>query len=260
MRRLAFVLTALSLAVAIPALAQEGPPARVGRVSLVAGELAFFGPGDADWSVAQVNLPVAEDGWFATDPRSRAQLRIGPDAVDLAPNTQIDFANLRQGFMQVAVTQGRLYVRLRRGTPEPGTNELDLARGGLWLSTPGVYDIDSGDADHPTRITVLEGRARFVGGGIDQPINPGSQLVVSGSDVLTAGLERAGSDEFDRWSRSHDYREPRFASRVSLAMTGVEDLAGYGTWTAVPNYGTAWFPRIRAGRMGTVSPRTLGLD
>src|SRR5690242_3973519 len=69
----------------IPAARQE-PPARVGRVSVVAGTLAFFGPGDADWSAAEINLPVAEGGWFATDPRSQAQLRIGPDAIGLAPD------------------------------------------------------------------------------------------------------------------------------------------------------------------------------
>ena len=36
----------------VPAFAQEEPPARVGRVSLVSGTLAFYGPGDTDWSAA----------------------------------------------------------------------------------------------------------------------------------------------------------------------------------------------------------------
>src|SRR4051794_28939289 len=94
----------------IPQAARQEPPARVGRVSVVAGTLAFFGPGDADWSTAQTNLPVAEGGWFATDPRSEAQLRIGSDAIALAPDSEINFASLREGFMQIAITRGRLYT------------------------------------------------------------------------------------------------------------------------------------------------------
>jgi hypothetical protein len=32
----------------------------------------------------------------------------------------------------------------------------------------GEYDIDSGDAERPTRIAVFDGSARFVGGGFLQ--------------------------------------------------------------------------------------------
>src|SRR3954467_481889 len=114
---------------AIPPEAQQEPPARVGRVSVVSGTLAFFGPGDAEWSAAQINLPVAEGGWFATDPRSEAQLRIGPDAITLAPDSEINFANLREGFMQIAITRGRLYTHLRQRPQQSAANEIDLARG-----------------------------------------------------------------------------------------------------------------------------------
>ena len=158
---------------------------------MVSGTLAFFGPGDADWSTAQVNLPVAEGGWFATDPRSQAQLRIGPDAIDLAPDSEINVANLREGFMQIAIARGRLYAHLRQRPQQSATNEIDLPRGGVWLSVPGVYDIDSGDPDQPARITVFEGSARFVGGGIDRTITAGSRLVVSGSDSISAAIEPA---------------------------------------------------------------------
>jgi hypothetical protein len=231
-------------AVPIPPAAQQVPPARVGRVSVVAGTLAFFGPGDADWSVAQVNLPVAEGGWFATNPQSQAQLRIGPDAIDLAPDSQIDFAALRENVMQIAITRGRLYAHLRQRPLPSGTNEIDLPRGSVWLSMPGVYAIDSGDADQPTRITVFEGRARFVGGGIDRTITAGSRLVISGSDSLLAEVEPARDDEFVRWCRAQEPRERKVAAaRVSAAMTGVEELSEHGSWTTVSRYGAVWFPR-----------------
>src|SRR5256885_24301 len=71
------VLLLLSFAFVSPAFAQKEPPARVGRVSIVSGTLAFFGPGDSDWSAARVNLPVAAGAWLATDPQSRAERRAG---------------------------------------------------------------------------------------------------------------------------------------------------------------------------------------
>src|SRR5439155_21760845 len=85
------------------AIAQREPPARVGRVSIVSGALAFFGPGDDDWSAARVNLPVAAGAWLATDPQTRAEIRVGAASVDLANDTQLNIAELRGKLMQLAL-------------------------------------------------------------------------------------------------------------------------------------------------------------
>ena len=95
MRVLAKSLLLLILLFAVPALAQVEPPARVGRVSLVSGALAFYGPGDTDWSAAKVNLPVGAGAWLMTDPQSRAEVRVGADSIDLSNDTQLNFAELR---------------------------------------------------------------------------------------------------------------------------------------------------------------------
>jgi hypothetical protein len=71
MRRLAFSLLAVALIAAVPALAQEEPPARVGRVSFVSGQLGFHTAGETAWSAAAVNYPVATGGSFWAD-RNRA--------------------------------------------------------------------------------------------------------------------------------------------------------------------------------------------
>ena len=150
------VLLLLSFAFVSPAFAQKEPPARVGRVSIVSGTLAFFGPGDSDWSAARVNLPVAAGAWLATDPQSRAELRVGPVSIDLANDTQLNIAELRDKLMQLALTQGRLDLHLRRLNKEE-TAEIDLPRGGVWLMQPGVYDIDAGGPDQPTRAILTAG-------------------------------------------------------------------------------------------------------
>ena len=51
-------------------------------MSFVSGALAYYGQGDTDWSVANTNFPVATGGWFATDPQSRAEIRIGADTIE----------------------------------------------------------------------------------------------------------------------------------------------------------------------------------
>src|SRR6516162_5840305 len=243
MRVLAKSLLLLILLFAVPALAQVEPPARVGRVSLVSGALAFYGPGDSDWSAAKVNLPVAADAWLATDPQSRAELRIGADSLDLANDTQLNFAELRDRVMQIALPQGRVDLHLRR-LQQDETAEIDVPGGGVWPLRPGVYDIDSGGPDQPTRVTVFEGSAHFIGGGIDTLVNAGDALVLSGSGTLTAAVEHAAPDEFVRWCRAHDYDEKRLVSHhVSPAMTGYEELDEYGESAAAPAYGEVWYPR-----------------
>ena len=187
MRVLAKSLLLLTLFLAIPALAQVEPPARVGRVSLVSGTLGFYGPGDTDWSAAKANLPVGAGAWLATDPQSRAEVRVGADSIDLSNDAQFNFAELRDQVMQIALTQGRVNLHLRHLNKDE-TAEIDVARGGVWLLQPGVYDIDSGGPDQPTRITVFEGSARFAGGGIDTLVNAGDVLVLSGSDTLSAAV------------------------------------------------------------------------
>ena len=77
------------LAAAMPALAQQEPPARVGRVAVVAGELGFHGPGETNWSKASPNYPVASGESFWTDPKSRAADEPGEAVLRLPWKRQI---------------------------------------------------------------------------------------------------------------------------------------------------------------------------
>jgi hypothetical protein len=243
MRFFAKSVLALVVLAAAPAFAEQQPSARVGRVSYISGTLAFYGPGDADWSAAKVNFPVGAGGWFATDPQSRAELGIGAETIDMAGDTQLGITDLHDGVMQIGLTQGRLDLNLRRlGGDE--TAEIDIPRGGVWLLQPGIYDIDSGTADQPARITVFEGSARFVGGGVDMAIKAGDAVVLNGTDVASAKVERAVADDFVKWCRSHDYQEHKLAApyHVSPAVTGFEELDAYGGWATVPQYGAVWYP------------------
>src|SRR5262252_3247065 len=126
-----------------PAVAQQDPPARVGRVAVVNGELGFHRPGEAAWSKASLNYPVAAGGSFWTDPKSRAELRIGSRSIAMNGNTEIDVAKLDQQVMQLALKQGRINMHVRT-LLESESIEVVLPRGAVWILEPGVYDIDAG--------------------------------------------------------------------------------------------------------------------
>jgi hypothetical protein len=249
MRRLAIAFLTLGFLAALPAFAQEEPPARVGRVSFVSGELGFHLAGETAWSAAKANYPVATGGSFWTDPKSRAELRIGSRSIAMSGNTELDVAKLNEQVMQLALPQGRINLRVRT-LLEGESIEVDLPRGAAWILQPGIYDIDAGAGDQPERIAVFEGSARFVGGTLDVAINAGDAAVISGTQTLTAATERASPDDFSKWCRSRDYDERRLAApyHVSPQMTGYEELDEYGSWRAVPQYGEVWFPRrVAAG-------------
>jgi hypothetical protein len=249
MRRLAIAFLTIGLFAAMPAFAQEEPPARVGRISFVSGELGFHLAGETAWSAAKANYPVATGGSFWSDPKSRAELRIGSRSIAMSGNTELDIAKLNEQVMLLALPQGRINLRVRQ-LLEGESIEVDLPRGAVWILQPGIYDIDSGGGDQLERIAVFEGSARFVGGTLDVAINAGDMAVISGTQTLAAAIERAATDDFSKWCRSRDYDERRLAApyHVSPQMTGYEELDEYGSWRAVPQYGEVWFPRrVAAG-------------
>ena len=218
------------------------PPGRVGSLSLRSGNVGFRASGLTGWIDAEVNQPVFTGGAIRTDPRARAEIRIGANTIDLSTGTEIEIASLTDQFTQIVLSRGRIDLRLRQiGAGE--TVEIDFPHGGIWLLGPGTYDIDAGSSDQPPRVVVFEGTAHFVGaGGGDTPIEGGQMAVLAGSDAAFATIEAAAPDDFVEWSRGRDYDETRLAAPyyISLYMTGFAELDGI--WKISSEYGPVWFP------------------
>ena len=211
-----------------PAPAAE-PSARAPRIALVSGNVAVYQLGQADWSRAAADRLLASGDWLATDASGRAEIRLGGDALDVASSTQLNFVDLHQHSLQVAMSHGRVAIRLRQ--PGQGQNdEIDLPGGAVWLTVAGSYDVTVGTEGKPSRIAVFDGRARFAGGGLDQTIETGNALVLRQGDgaKLTASVERATSDEFVKWSRARESEQPQVASRER------ENAAGEATGATEP--------------------------
>ena len=224
------------------------PSGRVGRISLVSGSVEFRGPGDAQWSAASVNDPVATGVALRTGPQAQAEVRIGPDTIDLGQGTEIAVAKLDQPITEIAIGEGRIGVDI--GRLDRGENlQIDLARGGVWLLDRGRYDIAAGAGEHPERIAALAGNARFVGGGADLPIASGYQLLPSSAGTATAKIETAGPpDEFDEWcdARTVDDSQLTALFFVSREMTGYAALDEAGDWQPGGKDGEVWVPRVSA--------------
>jgi hypothetical protein len=99
---------------ALPAMARDEPPARVGRVSFVSGNLAVHMPGQNEWSAAAVNYPAATGTSLWTDPDARAEIRIGPNTIAMVSSTELDVGRLTAPATQINLPHGRIYLRVRQ--------------------------------------------------------------------------------------------------------------------------------------------------
>jgi hypothetical protein len=239
-----FLLTSLvmGLFAAVPASAQA-PPAIVGRLALVSGTVAFHMEGETTWSAATLNYPVATGVSLWTDRDARAEIRIGPDTIDMASDTELDIDRLDRQVTRITVPSGRIDLHLRRLGADRSF-AIAIPRGTITLLAPGIYDITAGSDSEPARVAVFAGHARFVGGGIDLGIDPGVVARLDGFSPVTAVFARAVPDSFVAWCRSRDIDETRLVSPhyVSTEMTGYAVLDRYGHWSEIPGYGAVWFP------------------
>jgi hypothetical protein len=223
--------------------AADLPPSWVGRVSAVDGSVSVRPATGGAWADSGINEPVAAGMAVRTGAQGRAALRIGAEAVALAPGSEIDIAQLDASGTQLVLRHGRIGVRLSRLDPARSI-EIDMPRGGAWLLTPGEYDITAGDERAAGRVAVLDGRARFVGKGLDSAVERGSAAALSGSDPVIATIDTAAPDAFVEWWRSAtaEPADPPALQYVPAAMTGYDALDEHGTWRRIAGIGPVWTP------------------
>jgi hypothetical protein len=205
---------------AVPALAAEAPPGRVGRVSLVSGNVSVHT--SEEWLDAVLNFPVAAGGSVRTGSQAHAEIEIGAETIELAPESEIEITKLDDRAIRVAVARGRIGFALRRlGDGE--SVEIEVSGEGVRLLQPGRYDIDAGTR----RIAASAGGA-----------------LSGGSGAADATIQPAAQDDFLEWCRSRDYDETRLAAPyyVSPYMTGFAELDAAGSWVSTAEYGAVWVP------------------
>jgi len=242
---LTLILFALSFLGARPLPAQERYPA-VARISFVSGPVTYSrGDDPNEWDDAIENLPLTiGDRIFAPEGgRAEVQLSSG-NFVRLAPRSYFNTLNLGDDIKQFYLGEGAASFNIRRLQSEE-VIEIDTPNVSVTLDEPGTYRI-AVDEDGNSRITVRRGRVMVAASG--------RQIAVENSEIRVYGIDSPryeivglpGTDAFDRWASERDDRYERSYTDAyrytSNDIIGAEDLAEYGRWEQIPDYGYAWTP------------------
>ncbi|HEX2662439.1 MAG TPA: DUF6600 domain-containing protein [Candidatus Acidoferrum sp.] len=238
-------LAALLFAAQRAAADDDDPPSRVARLAYASGNVSFNPAGTDDWVAAVVNRPMTTGDKLWSDDGSRAELHLDSAVIRLSDHTGFSFLNLSDETTQLRLTEGTLYLRVRRlGNDE--TFEVDTPNLAFSILRPGRYRINVNEAGDATIVTVRDGQAEVTGGGSAYAVHAREEGVFNGTDQLDADIERIreNDDDFDQWCSERDLRDDHSVSTryVSDDVVGYEDLDEYGGWRTVPEYGNVWFP------------------
>ena len=238
-------LAALLFAAERAAADDDDPPSRVARLAYTSGNVSFNPAGTDDWVAAVVNRPMTTGDKLWSDDGSRAELHLDSAVMRLSDHTGFSFLNLSDEITQLRLTEGTLYLRVRRlGNDE--TFEVDTPNLAFSILRPGRYRINVNEAGDATIVTVRDGQGEVTGGGSAYTVHAREEGFFNGTDQLDADIERIreNEDDFDQWCSERDLRDDHSVSSryVSDDVVGYEDLDEYGGWRAVPEYGNVWFP------------------
>jgi len=244
-RDFAIALAASCSTGAIADAAYADPPARVGRISYVEGDVSFQPPQQDFWTGASRNFPVANGEAFWTGDEGRLELQVGAVEAWLDRETELDVVDLEYGQTRLALSQGSIDIRVWRA-PRGGVS-ISTPGGDITLDQPGIYRIDveapRDDGSYPdVELSVFEGLA-------DAPAPNGAVTLGDGQSLLLdPGYQPQEISlvdaEIDDWARDRETNERwRWREDMSLDQTGVEELDQYGDFADVPEYGHVWFPR-----------------
>src|SRR5262245_8079971 len=139
--------------------AAADPPGRVGRLSLVEGDVTFHDDAAREAAPATLNWPVTGGGAISTAPDARAEVRIGSTAIRLDGSTALEFVRVDDQSIHLRLEYGAVAVRVRnREVASETVVETRDARVGF--SDAGRYRIEAGRAPDTTAITAFQGAAR----------------------------------------------------------------------------------------------------
>lgn len=235
------VLAALA---SVSSLALADPPAVVGRISAVQGQvtLASNDPnGDSEPVAASLNWPVTGANHINTAGGARTEFRVGSTAVRLDGDSDLEITDMDEDLLRLRLNYGSVSIRVR--SPELLRDfELTTPQARVTMLEPGLLRVDAERVADSSQVSVMGGSARVESGGSSVVVSNGRQVDISGDDVRTSVARRDG---FDVWADERDRQaEAVVTSRyVSSGITGYEELDRNGSWTESAEYGPLWAPR-----------------
>jgi hypothetical protein len=263
--RASLALVAGLAAYASVAHAQSGPPATVGRLAFVDGNVSFHDQDDVDWTRAVVNTPLTSGDAIWTEPGARSELSVAGTRVRLDGATQLDMLALDDSQTRLQLGQGRLDVRafvLDLRMPY----RIVTPRGTISLRQQGDYYVEAGSTEDATRLGVRSGSAEMLSlTGKTMIIRAGEVGEIYGDvrapQLRTLSIASPATPGY--WAvrdRQVTYDPP--TQYLSAGITGYEDMSAYGSWSKDSQYGDVWTPRsvpadwqpYRTGHWSNVKP------
>lgn len=226
------------------ASAQADPPGRVGRIAYVRGPVSFHDARQDAWSPAALNRPITTGDSLSTEPNGHGEIQIGGTRVRMDGNSELDVLALDDSQTRLQLDRGRLDIRvfsMDNGQPY----QVLTPRGMVMLEQQGDYYIHAGSADDATVLGVRAGAARIeASNGQVLAVRSGEQAeLIGGSESVQLRLVHSAPPSMPAYWAERDRMigsaPPQY---LSAGVTGYEDLAHYGAWTADPEYGEVWYP------------------
>ncbi len=217
------------------------PPGRVGRITLIEGDVKFYADQEDGWQPARLNVPVTSENSIWTEGRSRAEWKVGPTAIRLDHDTVVDIQKLNDTEFAIYLQRGTANIRI--GLIEKGeVYRVHTPEGTVTLRSSGSYrfeaDMDKGESS----VAVYAGRARIDSRAGTPWVDAGRMALM---DRSGARMESIARTNFDDWVQVLDERwNPAISTHVSPFMTGHEELDANGTWEEEIEYGRVWVPRV----------------
>jgi len=119
----------------------DAPSDRVGRLSLVSGNVSVRI--SEKWLDGELNFPLATGASVRAGQRGHAEIEIGADTIELAPESEIEITRLEGRAIRVGVVRGQIRFALRRlGDGE--SVGVDVSGENIPLLQSGHYEIDAG--------------------------------------------------------------------------------------------------------------------
>jgi hypothetical protein len=251
--RLGLMAAVVACAASAAVHAQEDPPARVGRVAEIAGEVRTINPEGA-WDTLVRNQPLSTGDRVTTDKTGRATLQFGSTTVRVGADSDLTVTQLDDQKIRLHFDHGQMGVRVRS---DDILGELFVETDeGAWVPHhQGEYRFDR----VPRQVL---GAQAWSGDMLLEA--PDSSLPVKApqrAEVWRAGAQQtthyrmvpALKDAFGDAVLAADRTDDKLAAASAAAqvppeMTGAADLARDGAWSVAPDGAHLWTPsKLPAG-------------
>lgn len=229
--------------------AVTGSPARVARISYVAGEVRL----DSGWGYESVtmNLPVTEHNWLQTRSNGWAEIQMEDGSlIRMAPDTTITFTQLGRTssgtFTTVDLDQGEAEFKILKRADSDF--QVTVNNKTVALEHSGFFRVTSTN-DDPMEVAVWKGSLSVhdTDSGDLVAVGKDETFVINPADVAEYALNKGTeADDLDDWSKQRDEALTTYNAAnhntQSPYQYGASDLDQYGQYTQDPQYGNVWQP------------------